>query len=313
MATISVYENSLLPENASLAETLSFLEDFSGRWDFRRKARERQEAGETERSQDAAGGARWQIMETGLSPEKEEKVRYLAEQLGLVTSEPPIHRMFDYFLILGGARLSNLLRPKYAADLITEHGVQVGEIVLLGGSRPVMDTERDATDSYAPSAATEFDLMNRGAEKAFGLDLSSRQEDSYEDAANPNLNWRIWSFGPDTNNLRVPLTSLAAPSLEPERRRANTADSYAFFAETLHPRDGARCLLVTSQIYVPYQHLEAVRNLAIPFSVEVETVGFPPTWQAELQGMQGPANFLQEIRSSIQAAGRLYRQYLSSS
>jgi hypothetical protein len=312
MNELVALHGSTLREGASLAETLSFLEDFSERWDFRRKARERQAASGNERSQDVGGSARWQITETGLPPEEEGRVRALARELGLVDSQVPVHASFDYFLILGGARLSNLLRPQHAAELVQKHGISVGHIVLLGGSRPVMETERDATDTYAPDAATEFDLMNQGAANAFGLDLERRQEESHEDIANANRNWHRWRFSPDTNDLKVPLTSLAAPSLEPEKRRANTADSYAFFSETLDPRPGARCLLVTSQIYVPYQHLEAVRNLAIPFDVEVETVGFPSEWQAGLQGMQSAANYLQEIRSSIQAAGRLYRQYLKT-
>lgn len=64
-------------------------------------------------------------------------------------------------------------------------------------------------------------------------------------------------------------------------------------------------MLVTSQIYVPYQQLEAIRTWAIPNNVYIETVGFPAEWNdTKQQGMMMAANYLQEIRSTIQAANR---------
>jgi len=274
-------------------------------------ARERA-AGSLPGSQDAGGSARWEIEETSLSKDDEARVVDLADQLGLVSNAPPRRRDIDFLLILGGARLSNLLRPQYAAELIQASAVAPKHIVLLGGSRPVMETERDATDSYAPRANTEFDLLTQGAATAFNFDTSARDEEVHTDEESSNANWQVWRFGPESTGLDIPISAIEAPSSEPLTRRATSADSYEFFAEHLHLPTGTACLLVTSQIYVPYQHLEGVRSLAVPFELELETVGFPPHWQADLQGMQGPVNYLQETRSTILAARRLYTQRLST-
>lgn len=295
--------------NLGLRERLEWLEEFSETWDFRRKARE-SAASTVAGSQDAAGSSRWEISETGLGEEADAVVVVLADQLGLVSNVMPSRRDVDYLIVLGGARLSNLLRPQYAAELITDSVVRPREIILLGGSRSVMDSERDATDTYAPKAKTEFDLLTMGASRAFSFDPAKREEEASEHTDLPNAQWRIWRFGAEGSPLGVSVTAIEAPSLEPESRRANTADSYAFFAERLAPAH-ASCLLVTSQIYVPYQHLEGVRSLAVPFSLELETVGFPVSWHAELQGMQSPVNYLQETRSTILAARRLFEQHLS--
>jgi hypothetical protein len=223
----------------------------------------------------------------------------------LVDNHSPKRSQVDFLLILGGARLSNLLRPRYASKLIAANLVKPVHIVLLGGSRAVMDGERDATDTYAPGAATEFDLLTTAAAAEFGFDPEAREEQAHRDPQNPNASWRVWKVPATETAAGVAVIAVEAPSPEPDVRRANTADSYAFFAERFRLRPGAAGLLVTSQIYVPYQHLEGVRSLALPFQLELETAGFPADWEAELQGMQGPVNYLQETRSTIQAARRL--------
>lgn len=293
---------------ASLDERLAWLEEFSTRWDFRAMAREKANA--DPKSQDAGGSSRWEISLSGLGPETEKLVISLCDRLGLVSAIPPSRSAVDYLVVLGGARSANLLRPKHAMELIDAGQLTTKEVILLGGSRAVLDSERDATDVYAPGAQTEFDLLTMGAAKAFGISASAYTEDRGEDPANANANWRIWRL-PDTgSDLEVPLTAIEAPSREPESRRANTADSYAFFAERMAPSH-ASVLLVTSQIYVPYQHLEAVRGLAIPFGLELETIGFPPSWlSSNPSSTQQAANYLQETRSTILAARRLFDEWL---
>jgi hypothetical protein len=293
-----------IPQTKSLRERLAWLDEFSTCWDFRRMARERAQA-EASPSQDAGGAARWELLDSGLDPSQESLVVELASTLGLVENHPPNHSEVDFLLILGGARLSNLLRPRYASELIAAGLAKPSHIVLLGGSRAVMDGERDATDSYAPGASTEFDLLTTAAAVEFGFDPEVREEQIHRDAQNANASWQIWDVPAAATAIGATVIAVEAPSPEPDARRANTADSYAFFADRFRLQPGARCLLVTSQIYVAYQHLEGVRSLALPFELELETVGFPADWEAELQGMQGPVNYLQETRSTIQAARRL--------
>ena len=78
-------------------------------------------------------------------------------------------------------------------------------------------------------------------------------------------------------SARQPVSVIAAPSSEPEVRRTNTPDSYQWFAtEFAGLQAGQRLLLVTSDIYVPFQHADAVRVLGLPYEVTVETMGIQP-------------------------------------
>lgn len=134
-------------------------------------------------------------------------------------------------------------------------------------------------------------------EKSF--ELTEFEEERHCDS-NINLSWAVRTY----KNV-CPVIALEGPSTEPNKRRANSADTYKFFVEKLHVPEGAKVLLITSQIYVPYQQLEAIRILSIPYNIVIETIGFPNDWSGQMQGMQQPSNYLQEIRSTIQAMSRI--------
>ena len=219
------------------------------------------------------------------------KVKILIEEL---------KKEFDYIIALGGARFSCLYRPKYVHDLIYSYGIKTKAVVLLSGMRPISDSERIATDTYAPHANTEYELINAGAEQTFNLSKNYKEE-IYQNE-NPNKGWAVRTY--DIISGMIPVYSVSGPSSEPEKRRANSADTYKFFLDRYNVHKGQKLLLVTSQIYVPYQQLEALRTLALPRGLYIETVGFPVEWASKMQGMMEPANYLQEIRSTIQAVNR---------
>jgi len=287
---------SEIPSHFTTANLGSWLLDFSERWDFRKLQREAL-------AEDTGERSRWLITGSSLTESQRSAVQEAARELGLIGMEIPSANSYDFVWVLGGARLSCLLRPRFAAHLIIEHALQCGAIALLASARPVSSTEREATDTYAPEAETEFDLINRGAEIAFNLSPSFTEE-RHEDAANTNLNWIIRRYD-RTEGLPLML-SMSAPSPEPETRRANSADTYEFFFGNMQVPRHSTILLITSQIYVPYQQLEAIRTVALRHDVVVETVGFPVEWSGNLQGMNEPSNYLQEIRSTIQSANRFF-------
>ncbi len=179
-------------------------------------------------------------------------------------------------------------------------------IPLLKRRRPISSTERNATDTYAPGAKTEFDLINRGAEIEFNIEPSFSEERN-DDPTNTNKRWIIRRY--DKIGNLPPIVSLCAPSSEPDTRRANSVDTYEFFFNHAQVSPGSSLLLITSQIYVPYQQLEALRTVALKHNVIMETVGFPLEWSGNLQGMTGPSNYLQEIRSTIQSANRFFHVF----
>ncbi len=273
----------------SLKDQIRELMEFSSIWDFRGK----QKKGDIE-------NARWTVENYGFSEQQKDIIMKAANKLGLVGGTMPSKKEYDYVFVLGGARMSCLFRMKYAKQICDIYGIKAKYVVGLAGLREVMDSERNATDIYAPKAKTEFDLMRAALFDVFeGVQLRDKEEYNNQ---NLNNSWVVEKYCFED----MPIILLAAPSGEPQMRRANTADTFTFFVERFKVENGSNILLVTSQIYVPYQQLEAIRILGIPHKHSLETIGFPNEWSASLQGLQKPENYLQEIRSVLQSVGRLY-------
>ena len=70
-------------------------------------------------------------------------------------------------------------------------------------------------------------------------------------------------------------------------------------------------LLVTAPIYVPFQHCDALRTLAVPYGCAIETVGVDPGL-ADLARLPeptlSPGRYLQEIRSAIRSMRALHTE-----
>ncbi len=292
----------VVTDQGTLREKLETLEVFSERWDFRRQARERGVATD-DAVTGGTGAARWLTSAVELSPEDHARILRNAQELGLVEAHDPTQPFYDYLVALGGARLSCQLRPLRAAEVI-QNGVRTRRIALLGAARPIPDSEREATDTYAPGAVDEFDLIVAGGQQAFGFDPQSFDEERYEHPDNANLSWLIRRFKASTLKETLPIVAISAPSSDPERRRANSADTLRFLLDKERISSASRLLLITSQIYVPYVQLEALRTIGLPRALFIETIGFPGHRMSQLQGLTLPHHYLQEIRSAIQAARR---------
>jgi len=298
MRLINAFGESV-PESLSPTQWVDWLAQFCLRWDYRRLQKNAQ-------ARDINEGARWLISDGDMNDKQKAVAMEAAHALGLIGIDSPSLDHYDYILVLGGARMSCLLRPRFASSLLKNGTVATSLVANLGAMRPVAATEREATDTYAPGADNEYELMNAGAEQSFDLppDFS---EETYYDQENANKNWAIRKY--HVLYSGATLVSIAAPSSEPEKRRANSADTFHFFFTRFRIPAGSTFLLITSQIYVPYQQLEAIRILAIPHGMMVETVGVPSNMNIHLGGMTQPSNYLQEIRSTILSAQRFIQAY----
>lgn len=281
------------PDTSDNKKLAGWLLEFSENWDYRKKQK-------TATDIKTGEAARWMVKNDAISKEQEKTVLRGIDKLGLRNVSEPALDWYDYVVALGGARMSCLFRPQYVGQLILQMKKAPKSAVMLSGMRPIADTERTATDIYAPGAETEFDLINAGAEKTF--QLQKEYEERKYCHPNANRSWAIRTYIATQYDFKV--QSVSGPSSDPENRRANSADTFTFFVEKEQISPGSRVLLVTSQIYVPYQQLEAIRTWALPNDVYVETVGFPTEWNMKQQGMMETANYLQEIRSTIQAVNR---------
>lgn len=275
----------LAAEKGDVAERLARLDAFTDRWDTRR------------------GRERNQADELPMRPDQEELVTAAAEALGMCGGTRLRYDRYDHVLMLGGLVRACLVRTAHAAHLIRSGQVTAGSVTALGGHRPFVGDEFElAARAGAPELAEEYEAMDFGTRRAFGLGAPESVEG--EKSELPGGTWGVRHYRAADG---TPVQVVAAPSSEPERRRADTPDSYAFFAEhvaALQP--GERLLLVTTSIYVPAQHAAAVRMLKLPFGVEVDTVGNEPGAVAGMAPHQFTATkYLLEVRSTVRSLVRL--------
>ncbi|MGX7669248.1 hypothetical protein [Plantactinospora sp. DSM 117369] len=283
-----------LPDRLAPAGLLGWLDDFSARhWDFRSRH------GAAERDE---------VVETALDPAVAGLVRSAAEALGLAGSRPVPGRRYDHLLVLGGLARSCLQRTAYAARLVDTGAVEVGEIAALGSFRPLRPAELERLHLPADQhrvrldGGYEVDAMGLGIRAAFGCPGTVEERRSAGE-----IDHRSWSVAVYRPAARPVVRVLAAPSTEPATRRAHTSDTYHFWAAERGPAAGDRVLVLTSQIYVPFQHCDAIRTLGLGYGCQVDTVGLDPD---RLPGYGpaeplGPDRYLQEIRSAIRSIRNL--------
>jgi hypothetical protein len=218
------------------------------------------------------GGAERDRVRVELAGPRADAALAAAAGLGLTDSIEPPHDAYDHLLILGGLAPACLQRTEHAARLAATR--RIGAVAALGSLRPLGPQERAVPG--AGDCVPEADALAAGVRAAFGPGSS------------------------------VPV--LAAPPRNPGAARADTADTYEHWAALARPRPADRILIVTSPIYVPFQHCDAIRILALRYRCGIDTVGFDPARASTPQpaGAAGPDRCLQEIRSAIRAARALH-------
>lgn len=258
-------------------------------WDFRKILAEKQIINE-----------RWNISDDEFVKANEEFIFQKAIELGLVNTHS-VQFKPTHILPLGGARFSNLHRVELSKQIIDQNDLcSSTKVVALSGMRVINEKERSAIDTYAPYAKTEFDAINAGLESVFLL--GSLFHDECSKHKNQNLNSCIREY---TNTYRgINVSSVAAPSQSPDRR-ANSRDTFEYFCSKYNIGAGSSLLLVTSQIYVPYQLLKFV-DLAIEGGFDVECVG---TQMNTTASISKASNYLQEIKGTINAIYSLFLKY----
>lgn len=267
------------------AELLDWLDRFSAtHWDFR-------------------GGAERNLARLVALPHGVERlVMDAAPVLGQAGPYVPRTRTYDTVLMTGGMIRAEIVKPRYARELL-ESGTGARTVVFLGGFRAFAGDEIELAPLFDVHGDNEFEAMVRGMELAFGLHgdpvITGSGPGSGPDAGRGNGDWRVCEWATDGPTLRV----VAAPSSDPGRRRANTADTYRFWAERVRSSDERSVLVATTPIYVPYQGAGAVEALGVEHGLAVETVGASESASdlGEHSQVFLAQNYLQEIRSAIRA------------
>lgn len=271
------------PEGATIDEICEFS---ANHWDFRRQA----DGSSVERNEVGS------LDDDGL----EEIVVGAAARLGLRTPSEPAHDHYDHVLILGGLIRASLLRPALAAALI-DGRISAGTVAGIGGYRPLRGDELQlASLAGLDGLSNEVEAMDSGLRTAFGTAVPGVDEGTY-DAEDPHRSWLVRRYEhPDLKSLML----VAAPSSDPANRRANTPDTYRYWAESLvHLQPSDRVLLVTSAIYAPFQSLDGIRMLSLTYRCGVEVVGtMPGDTVAGVPAQKfGATQYLQETNSTLRS------------
>jgi hypothetical protein len=275
-----------IPDDLPLGELLDWLDEFSTCWDYR------------------AGKERNLVTSPQFAPVTRKVTLTAAEALGLVGPAAPSGGYYDHVLILGGLVRGCLARPLHAAKLLREGTIDAGAVTALGGFRRIAGDEVGLVERVAQEeVGDEFEAIDAGVRAAFELGGCTGEQG--DDSEILGASWRVRDYA-TASGLAVRV--VAAPSTEPGVRRADTPDTYAWFATELAKLQPAqRILLVTTEIYVPFQHANALRMLALPYGVEVDAAGMQPgRLDARLQQQFEPHNYLQELRSTIRALRDLF-------
>jgi len=256
----------------SLPAALETLDEFSARrWDYR------------------GGRERDQARQETFTPELDALIRDAATALGLLGRQTPAASSYDQLLVLGGGVRTMAARASFAASL----EASVGGVAGLGSTRPLPE-DGAAQELGLRDCPTEGDAVDEGLRRAYGLHGPPSEH--------AGDGWWLRSY----LDAQVPVHVLAAPSRR-LGQRADTADTLLGWADVVvqEPR-GARLLVVTTDLYVPFQHADTVRVLGLGYGCTIDTVGFDSAASPVTPTPRTDA-LLQAIRSAICALCALHR------
>lgn len=257
------------------------IHDFVKRWDYRQ------------------GRERWEIKNEPVVQTNEKIILEKASELGLRNSTVSVKEP-DFILPLGGARMSNYVRTKMARSVIDENNWSHKQIIALSTDRKIQPVEKEFTDRYAPCAQTEYDAICKGLEKSF--DVVDYEEKIIFNQGESNFS-AVRMYLKSYNDSHI--YAVSAPSSDPKRRRANSLDTFNFFIDEFNVDAQQRILLITNDIYVPFQLLKFA-DLAIEGSYEVECIGSDRFQQPKLIKA---SSYLQEIKATIDVIKDLNDKY----
>jgi hypothetical protein len=272
------------PTIADVAKLLKWLEGQSSDWNFRAR-RERNYIGS-----DAAYVNGREI--------PEDLIVESARALGMVEQKSRLTWPFSAIVVLCGTVGACVNRIYKAASLVSESS-HSESVVILTAHRRLQESELETAralgltevqDEARAAVAITREAFHLG-DPEHGAIVEAAESDDELWSASAWLHWR----GTDV---------YVAPSSEPGRR-ANTADQLRYWADLADVGPTDRLLLVTTQIYAPFQQLIAARILGLERGCNISCVGVDSaTAHLPFQPFSGRL-YLQEIRSAIRAAAEL--------
>ncbi len=284
LATASGWE---WPTGLDTAVLIGRLAELSADWDFRKQG------GHVERN---LIGTEPAVVNGREVPET--LITAAAQALGLVNASPVPVEPFTALVVLSGLVRACVNRTRYAAELM-HGGLHAKSVAVLGGHRnlggdePAMAAQLGLGDSF-----DEAEVLVAATREAFGLGEPIAMAES----APPPPSWddTLWGESAHYDWGHVDVTIV--PSSEPATRRVNTVDQLRYWAQQRGIGSSDRVLLLTTQIYVPFQQLAGLQVLGIERGCQLYCCGVDPDNSALPGRKFGGRSYLQEIRSALLAA-----------
>lgn len=295
------------PETGSVRDLARELADLSSDWDFRGRARARSGAHFVER---AAMPSDNDVVLPGGKTMDVHRVLSAADALGLVATH--IDKMVQptHVVILSGTARANVNRTSFAADVMTQYGFSPRHIVALGAHRELGENERASTRELGlADTGTEWTTLRDSLVQALDLGRAETQIESHPDRGEPSDRFSRsayyeWQRCDDDVQLYV----VPSPNAQDEKPRpANTEHQLRWWIDHCADVDSrSRVLVVTTQIYVPYQHMVALRVVGVNGpGCYVMTAGVDGAGAKVSTRDFTARDYLQEVRSALLAARSL--------
>ena len=217
------------------------------------------------------------------------KLYPLFDEMGAFRINSPVKDSNTSILIYGGALGACFDRTGYGAQFVTAKTTSVDALTCY---RPINPVERKKSGS-ASMADTEFGALTEAFEKVFGLS-SSGWDDSFH--GDRNLNsiscCRMHEQDSTTTAYRI----YAAPSSDPEIRRADTGDCLSFYLKNTHPGEEESLLTITNNRYCNRQFIQTAYELIVGgCDADFDIVGCHPDEKIIGVEKYDPMQYLQDL------------------
>jgi hypothetical protein len=277
------------PDCEDTGELLGRLATLSADWDFRGRD------GGVER--DLIGA---KAVDVNGQVIDEELIVSAAEALGLVSAAPVPGEQFSALVVLSGLVRACVNRTVHAAHLVT-NGVRADSVTVLGGHRKLSNGEQaQAAQLGFGEQFDEADVVLAATRQAFGL---GEPQQAKESGAHPG-DWDDGLWSAWAHYAWPGIQVLIAPSSE-SSRRVNTVDQLRYWASDNGIGRHDRVLLLTTQIYVPYQQFGGLQVLGIERGCSVYCCGVDAASSYLPAATFSGRSYLQEIRSALRGAAQL--------
>lgn len=230
----------------------------------------------------------------------------LFRELGALDINEPLSGGCSRVIVLGGSLNACNIRARRATSFVDGNTLSVDGIACY---RPVSPAERSSS-MFTSSCETEFGVMAEAMVAAFGLD-PLEYEDNFE--GDRNLNSvscvRIFRDAPRGCMYRV----FAAPSTEPQSRRADTFDSLDYYLKKQPLSAADRLLFITGNRYCNRQFIQlASKMLSSGSPAGFDIIGCMSSREIPSSDQYDPTFFVNDLVATIDWINRFRSASVSS-